>query len=64
MKKDDRIKFSASQLAAFLSFNEALSTNEVMTGMDLFNEAAKSLEDVPSQIKKGNLYEQNRINDN
>ena len=57
MKNDDKIKFSASQLAAFLSFNEALSTNEVMSGMDLFNEAAKNLEDVPSQIKKGNLYE-------
>ena len=57
MKSDDKIKFSASQVAAFLSFHEALSTNEVMTGMDLFNEAAKNLEDVRSQTKKGNLYE-------
>ena len=57
MKDKDKITYSASQLGAFLSFNEALSTNEVMTGMDLFNEAAKNLQDVPIQIKKGNLYE-------
>ena len=57
MKIEDKIKFSSSQVATFLSFNEALSTNEIVSGMDLFNEASKNLQNVPVSIKKGNLYE-------
>ena len=44
MKIEDKIKFSSSQVATFLSFNEALSTNEIVSGMDLFNEASKNLQ--------------------
>jgi hypothetical protein len=54
---DNKKTFISSQFGAFKSFEEALSTDEMSEGMDLFRKEAERLENVEAYFKKGNLYE-------
>ena len=57
MSKINKSSFIGGQIGSFASFDEAVSTNESIEGMDLFRNAAESLLNVSVHYKKGNLFE-------
>lgn len=56
-QEDSSANFAAAQTGFFFSANQATATDEMLQGMNLFQEAAKRLQNVDIPQRQGNLFE-------
>ena len=57
IQEDSSLNFSAAQTGSLFSISQAAATDEMLQGMNLFQEAAKRLQNVDVPQKQGNLFE-------